>query len=708
MINRIIVFFIACTFSISAQDAFHGELISALEADFGVTDPSFTLFDSEAAIIDGMFYYGNGSRRIVDTPDAGWTKQANFVTPSLGDNQWDAGTGIANQEAVSKDDIILVSFWAREVSEKSLIYIFAEHVTTFDKQIYFDIELTSDWTQYFIPYKSTAGFMPGEINFGFHLAGEIQEVEIAGFTVLNYKKNHGLNDFPSTFSAAKYGGFESDAAWRSLAAERIETLRKSDLEVTVVDTEGNPVADVEVTIEMLDHEFGFGSAYVTCRFPSNDCTNATYTNKIKDLDGKGHGFNVGVMENAMKWDGWEEEWIGSPEETVSAIQWLADEGVEMRGHTMFWPGYEMMPDDIQQNEGNLSYVRNRIDERIRTMVQHPVLSQLIGEWDVLNEVTLNRDLELMFQADPQFTTGREIYQEIFARIKAMKPDQKNYMNDYVTLSGGGSSQAVVSRYKQYLDEIYNSESSFDGIGFQCHIGTVPTSILKVESTLNEFYERYPVPFKITEYDIEASVSDDVQAQYMADFLTMIFSHPAVEAFIMWGFWDGNHWKNNAPMFNMDWSLKPSGQAFIDKVFDEWWSSEQTVSDASGQVSSRVFKGTYEITVRSGDQIMTQVTDISEDTTIQMVIDATTSTEEIYASSFQVMPNPVSNRTLSIEYPQGIAQSDLKLFSIAGILVYESDDHESGQKILLDQSLSGLYYLQIDTEEGLAIKKIIVE
>ena len=29
---------------------------------------------------------------------------------------------------------------------------------------------------------------------------------------------------------------------------------------------------------------------------------------------------------------------------------------------------------------------------------------------------------------------------------------------------------------------------------------------------------------------------------------MIFSHPATNGFLMWGFWDGAHWKDNAPYF----------------------------------------------------------------------------------------------------------------------------------------------------------------
>ena len=58
----------------------------------------------------------------------------------------------------------------------------------------------------------------------------------------------------------------------------------------------------------------------------------------------------------------------------------------------------------------------------------------------------------------------------------------NYINDYVTLSGGGSGQSVTDRYKQYIQEILDSGAKVDGIGFQCHIGVQPTSILKIQAT----------------------------------------------------------------------------------------------------------------------------------------------------------------------------------------------------------------------------------
>ena len=65
---------------------------------------------------------------------------------------------------------------------------------------------------------------------------------------------------------------------------------------------------------------------------------------------------------------------------------------------------------------------------------------------------------------------------------------------------------------------------------------------------------------------------------------------------MWGFWDGAHWKDDAPIFREDWSLKPSGQAFFDLVFDTWWTDTEASTDANGYLDIRGFMGEYEVLV----------------------------------------------------------------------------------------------------------------
>jgi len=698
------IFFINIAF---AQDAYHSDFLDYLKDNYGLENPEFCLANNEVGVINDMSIYGGSSSSVSDISDFNFTKVTTLDVPSALNNQWDSGYNTRNKTAVQPGDVILISFWAKRNSADSELFIFAENATDYEKEFYFSFGLTPDWTQYFMAFETAKGYGVNNLAIGLHLASISQNFDIAGLTMLNFKNNYDLDDVPSSFDNGSYEGSDPDAEWRSDAANRIELLRKSDLTIKVVNEQGQLIEGADVSIEMMQHKFGFGSAFVTCRFPGNDCYNATYAEKVFDLDGKGHGFNVGVTENSLKWDGWEEEWIGSPTETVNAIEYLHDNGVTMRGHTLIWPGFSNMPDDIFDNRNNLEYLRSRLKDRISEMVNHPKLKNIISEWDILNEITTNRDLEASFKNDPNFSTGREIYQEIFEEVRALDEDLKLYVNDYVVLSGGGSSSSVINRYKDFLTEINNSSQPLDGIGFQCHIGSNPTSILKLKSVLDDFYDTYQVPFKITEYDLNELVSDDVAAQYLSDFLTMIFSHEAVDAFIMWGFWDGNHWKGNAPMFEEDWTLKPSGQAFIDKVFNEWWTNETGITTNSGNVTFRGFKGLYKVTVSKDGISRTAQVALDDNNEIQLLLEGVTSLDELKSSDFVLSPNPISDGYFVLAFPEEIGKVNVNILNVDGRKIMSKSNLETNSKIEIDLT-SGLYLLQIENEDSSVIKKIVIE
>ncbi len=702
----VILFAFIAQFGIS-QDAYHTDLVEWLNANYGIENPEFSLANNEATVISNMTIYGGSTVSVMDASNFNFSKVSTINVPSASDNQWESGYNTGNKIAIENGDIVLIAFWAKRNSSGSEVFFFSEDSNDFDKEFYFSFGLTPDWTQYFMTFEAKQDYPVNRMTVGFHLGSIAQNFDVAGFTMLNYKKNYELDEVPSSFENGSYGGSEADADWRAPASERIEELRKSDLEIRVVDENGEGIDGVEIKLEMQEHLFGFGSAFVTCRFPGNNCYDATYVEKVSNLDGQGHGFNVGVTENAVKWDAWEEEWLGTPTETANAIEYLHDNGVTMRGHTLIWPGFSNMPNDIQQNQNDLAYLRQRIDERIETMVNHPKLKDIIREWDVLNEVTVNRDLEGAFQNDANFVSGREIYQEIFEKIRALDPELKLYMNDYVVLSGGGSSSTVIERYKSFLTEINTSTQPMDGIGFQCHIGSNPTSIYKLQEVLDEFYATYNVPIKITEYDLNELVNDEDAASYLSDFLTMVFSHEAVNAFIMWGFWDGNHWKANAPMFDEDWSLKPAGQSFIDKVFGEWWTNETVQSDADGYATIRAFKGIHKITAtKNGKTRIVQVS-LDDDGDVQLLLEGTNSTNDFSEADFLLTPNPMANGYFMISYPEELGVVDLSIVSMDGRIINKLSNVRSNIKTELALP-SGLYLMNITSDSGGFVKKFVVE
>ena len=70
---------------------------------------------------------------------------------------------------------------------------------------------------------------------------------------------------------------------------------------------------------------------------------------------------------------------------------------------------------------------------------------------------------------------------------------------------------------------------------------------------------------------------------------------------MWGFWDGAHCKQNAPLYREDWSLKPAGVAYQQLLRQTWHTSAQGQTNAQGAYAVRGFVGDYAVRVESGAQ-----------------------------------------------------------------------------------------------------------
>ena len=142
----------------------------------------------------------------------------------------------------------------------------------------------------------------------------------------------------------------------------------------------------------------------------------------------------------------------------------------------------------------------------------------------------------------------------------------------------------------------------DGIGLQCHFPARVTAMGELMKRSDRF-AAFGKELEITEFDIDTS-DEATQADYTRDFMTAAFSKPSVKAFVMWGFWEGAHWKPTGVMLRRDWSLKPNGDAYQDLVFKRWWTNADGKTAASGTFTTRGFLGDYEIEVKAGNKSKT--------------------------------------------------------------------------------------------------------
>jgi hypothetical protein len=77
-------------------------------------------------------------------------------------------------------------------------------------------------------------------------------------------------------------------------------------------------------------------------------------------------------------------------------------------------------------------------------------------------------------------------------------------------------------------------------------------------------------------------------------MTISFSHPSFNGIVMWGFWEGAHWRPKAALWKRDWTPTPAARAYRELVFEEWWTDWEGQADANGMCEVAVFYGRHEV------------------------------------------------------------------------------------------------------------------
>lgn len=380
-----------------------------------------------------------------------------------------------------------------------------------------------------------------------------------------------------TLLAASCLSQQSD--WRQAAHQRIEQIRKDHLIVRLVDSTGQPVPNAQLRVELVEHEFGFGTA-VSGRYLLDDSPDAArYRDFIRE------NFNMAVLENDLKWPQWERD--RGP--ALEAIAWLKANGISrVRGHTLVWPSWRWLPKDLKDLENQPEALRARVRAHIQDVVSANQGKLL--HWDVLNEPFSEHDLMRIL--------GPEVMAEWFREAKRHDSQATLFINDYGILSGRGENREHQNHYDETIRNLIAWGAPLEGIGLQGHFSE-PTSPERMLAILDRFGE-FGLPLAITEFDFDTK-DEQAQADFLRDLLTVCFSHPRVKWFLMWGFWEGRHWKPNGAMIRKDWSPKPSFAVWRDLVHQQWQTRETRTTDLMGAAVVHGYRGRYRIQASQGNR-----------------------------------------------------------------------------------------------------------
>jgi hypothetical protein len=534
---------------------------------------------AEDSVLQGFTHYGLTTRPVIeDVTGQKFTKSIRLETkqkPKFYNTSW----RFNNPKTVNKGDVLLavINIKLDNQSQGKVLMRYELKGSPYTDSFNREILLDNTWKTLYFTFKAVQDYSPNKSLFLLHLGYQEQAVSVGGVALMNFGTKVSLSDLEVLKTKVTYAGRESNTSWRQAAQDRIERIRKADMRFQVVDSTDKPINCASVDVQMQKHKYGFGSV-VGYPMHQRDTDNQIHNKKIEEL------FNhVAVTQY------WFDENNNTQKNLLKTLDWLDEKGITARrGHNLIWPAWQWMPKDMKNHQNNPTYLKQRTNKWIVNSLT--ILKGRVLSWDVINEPYKSRDLMDIL--------GDDVMKDWLALAKKTDPKAKVFVNEIDVIETGVFPSPAYNNLVKLIQSWQSDNIPIEGVGVQGHFDegnlTQPEILLKIFDGL----AAYNLDIQITEYDFK-STDEQLKADYTRDIMTVAFSHPSTSDFIMWGFWDGDHWKDDAPLFYKDWTLKPAGKAWVDLVHKQWWTNEQGQVDNQGKYSTRGFLGDYKITVKAG-------------------------------------------------------------------------------------------------------------
>lgn len=377
-----------------------------------------------------------------------------------------------------------------------------------------------------------------------------------------------------------------DSNWETHANQRIEQNRKADINIRLAGT-GVDTSSVDIELQQTKMEFAFGSAVSASKIVDN--SHGAYQKTFYD------NFEWGVLENALKWR--QMEWTKGHinyDRPLNAIKAMRAHGIKMRCHCAFWDKDEYTQDWVKALHGDA--LKSAVRTRIQDITSHT--RGMCEQWDVNNEM-LHGDTHERLSGDPDITM------DMFRQMHAADSHPLLFLNDYGVISNSYAAVALKDTAVRYK----KAGVPIGGIGVQGHMHGIDLHVIKAQL---DVLAEAGLPIMITEFAVNDN-NENSRATKLVNLLTLFFSHPAVKGVLMWGFWDGQIWEKDAPLFTgTNVTPNAAGRAYQDLFHNKWRTHLTHTIHGHEQYHVRGFKGEYTLKVKhNGHVLKTQTFTLSD-------------------------------------------------------------------------------------------------
>jgi endo-1,4-beta-xylanase len=577
---------------------------------------------------------------------------------------------------VNQGEELRASFWMRASSPGKLVELqLMKNAPAYDDYGTGYWELSTDWKKYEIPFVAPAN--TNAIQIAFRCASDTG--------------TYYLDDIELVRTGRQIGD-----GWYADAEARIDSLRKGDFRLRLEDSLGNALQGYQLKVQLESHAFPWGTT-LTLE------PNASDPDEVWYRETAARYFNAGVFENAFKWPYMEPQQGQVAYADVDRyLNWADAQGWELRGHALVWGGDQnwQSPPWVWGLSGDSAVARTRT--RILRDMRH--YQGRILEYDVLNEpVHVKEFAEL---------AGDSINHLVFEWAQEADASALRYLNDFNIITHSDFTQ-----YRQLAQQLQAQGAPIDGLGLQGHFARkLPWEQLRLKL---DYLAETGLPLKITEFDVNPgpnSLSEAQQAEIFGQVMRVAFSHPAVEGFYFWGFWDSRHWIDDAGIFRADKSAKPAADTVWHLIHQHWTTRDSGMTDANGALEFRGFYGRYRMEYEGPNQEQGSFVvnfDPQQSNQVVQIGNSNTSLESNFEREVQLLiaPNPAREFVhISIVSEKQLV-GELVLFDALGKKIHHQalPAGAGNQDIMLplEGITPGIYWVQLRTEQGQLSQKLVV-
>lgn len=420
----------------------------------------------------------------------------------------------------------------------------------------------------------------------------ISQAEGADYTV-DSKVSSLMSDYNSKFAAMEN---EIDA--------NIETYRKSDATVKVVDKDGNPVKNVTVTVNQTSHDFDFGcNALMLGQYDTKE-KNEKYEKLLTDT------FNT--VTTTMCFDIYSD---GDNDYDFDYGEFRRPSPKVIRAFAKA-NNMNLKVQPLLADGWNPSWATTTNVTELRQIYKNwfqAVYNEFGDDLDIVDVV--NESTSLWQSRTPSFPFNNDVY----SNVKWAYQTAQEIWGDSKTKLEINDSYAYFANYKSTRVEDLVSENLIDSVAVQYHLFTGTSMLNHVnsdQSTL-DIYSRFKsmselgIPMYISEITMPTNLDGytteqayAIQAEVVKRLYKLWFSIPNMNGIIYWNLADGEQWGSEGDalgcLVDSDLNPKPAYYVIQNYINNEWRTNLTLTTDENGEVSFRGFNGGYTVTSKTDD------------------------------------------------------------------------------------------------------------